>query len=96
MADLLDRRDRPNVLAPPPVLTAICAALAWLAQHVQPVPLLPGGLASSLGVRVAGSLQARGALPRAEVRRDVRRLPPASEAVALRVVPDAVRVAVGR
>jgi protein-S-isoprenylcysteine O-methyltransferase Ste14 len=33
--------DHAGVLAPPPLLTALCVAGAWLAHHFEPLPLLP-------------------------------------------------------
>jgi protein-S-isoprenylcysteine O-methyltransferase Ste14 len=37
--------DVPRILAPGPVLTALCAGLAWVAQLVRPAALFPDALA---------------------------------------------------
>ena len=57
--------DRARILAPPPLLTLLCVAVALIARHFLPLPVMPEGFripigaALLLGVLVLGTLALR-------------------------------------
>jgi protein-S-isoprenylcysteine O-methyltransferase Ste14 len=51
-------RDRAGVIAPPPLLTALCIAAGFIADHFKPIPLIRGLSIARLTLCIALSLLA--------------------------------------